>query len=451
VSLDFAELAADVTRRAARKGADDCDCFIESGRELTVKVRSGQVESIERAAARGMGIRFFVKQRLGFAFTTDFSASSLDDLLDRCKAFALAATPDPDAGIPPADAQLAPGSVEALEINDPEIDRIPAARKTEFALACESAAYEADPRIKHTYSTAYSEDKGRIIIARLGSDPVSYEATSFQAFCAPVAEQDGEKRMGIWSSDGRYFADLEPPQSIGQTAARRAVMMLGAKTPSTQKASVVFDPAAGTEMVAEISSALDGQRVLRGMSFLKGKLGKRVGAKLVTFVDDGGMPRKIGSRPFDAEGVATGRTPAITGGMLKSYFYDWRAARQAGTKPTGNARRGFASIPEIAENNFYLVPGKTAKDDLIAGVKSGLLVTRLLGFGVNITTGDYSRGAEGLWIENGRIGGPVDGVTIAGNLPDMLKGIDAVASDLHFFGRFGSPTFSIREMTVAGQ
>lgn len=453
MSMDYVDLAGEITREAKARGADDADCFVETGRELTIKVRSGEVESIERASFRGMGIRLFVGQRMGFGFTTDFSRASLADLVERCHAFALATTPDPDAGIPERE-HVEPderGEAGDLEINDPSIDEIPLAKKTELALTCESAAYDYDKRIKHTYSTAYSEQKGRIIIARMSSRPILYEATSFEILCAPVAEEDGEKRMGIWTSDGRFFADIEPAHLIGQTAARQAIAMLGARTPPTQKTNVVFNPATGSEVMAHIFNGLDGQRVLRGMSFLKDKLGKRVGSKLATFVDDGRMPRRMGSRPFDAEGVPTRRIPAIAKGMLKSYFYDYRSSRKAGTSPTGNARRGFTSIPEVAENNFYLIPGIMSKDDLIGSIKDGLLVTRLLGFGVNITTGDYSRGAEGLWIKDGKISHPVDGITIASNLGEMLKGMDAVASDLRFFGRFGSPTFAIREMTIAGE
>ncbi|MFH1219757.1 MAG: TldD/PmbA family protein [Candidatus Eisenbacteria bacterium] len=447
MSVDYVDLASDITREAKAEGADDCDCFIETGRELTIKVRQGEIESIERASFRGMGIRFFSGQRLGFGYTTDFSEASIANLLGRCRAFALAATPDPDAGIPES-RDIEPGD---LEINDPGIDQIPLSKKTDLILACENAAYECDKRIKHTYSSAYEEQKGRVIIAKAGRDPIFYDATSFAIFCAPVAEEGGEKRMGMWVSDGRFLADLEPAKLVGETAARRALAMLGAQTPRTQKATVVFDPIAASEVVAEVFKSLDGERVLRGMSFLGDRLGQRIGSEAATFVDDGRLPRKLGSRPFDGEGIPTRRVVAIEKGLLKSYFYDYRSSRKAGTTPGGNARRGFASIPQVGENNFYLIPGRLARQDLIKGVRDGFLVTRLLGFGVNLTTGDYSRGAEGLWIKDGKVCHPVDGVTIASNLGEMLEGIQAVGSDLRFYGRFGSPTFAVREMTIGGE
>jgi PmbA protein len=319
-----------------------------------------------------------------------------------------------------------------------------------MVLACEQAAYDSDSRIKHTYGASYSDQSGTVILARLGSDPLSYGSSRVDMTCIPVAEQAGERRMGIWYCSERFLSDMEPAEVIGRTAARRAVAMLGARTVPTQKASVVFDPRTGCELVEEIFDSLDGENVLRGMSFLKDRLGEPVGSKQASFVDDGRIPRRVGSRPFDAEGIPTARTLAMDKGLLKAFFYDTRSARKAGMSSTGNARRGFDSIPHIAANNFYLIPGRTSREEVMAGVKKGVMITNLLGFGVNITTGDYSRGAEGLWIEDGRISHPVDGITIAGNMADMLKGLVAVASDLRFFGRMGSPTFVIEEMTIAG-
>lgn len=446
-SLDLAfDLADRVTRKAKASGADQCDCYIETGRELAIKVRDGEIETIERASFRGLGVRFFTGHRLGFGFTTDFSRQSIEDLVERCRALAEAATPDPDAGLP----EPHPVDSADLEISDPSIDGIPLERKTEHLLACEAAARGVDKRIEHFYSVAYEERKGRIVIARMDSEPISYESTSFETFCAPIAEEAGQKRMGIWASDARFFEDLESAALTGQTAARRAVAMLGAQTPETRRAQVVFDPLAGAEVVAEIFRALDGERVIKGMSFLRDRLGRKAGSDAATFIDDGRIPRKIGSRPFDAEGIPTKRIAAIDKGTVKSYFYDYRSAAKAGASPTGNARRGYSSTPAVGENNFYLIPGKTSRDDLLAGIDEGILVTRMMGFGVNLTTGDFSQGAEGLWIKNGKLAQPVDGITIGGNLPDMLAAIDA-ASDLRFFGRVGCPTFTVGQMTIAGE
>lgn len=445
--MDYLDLATEVTAKAVAKGADECDCMIEVGRNLSVTVRRGQVESIERAAFKGLGIRFFSKKKLGFGFTTDLSQASLDDLIQQCSDFAEASTADSVAEIP----GLSPAVPADMEIFDPAIDDVTTGEKLDLVLSCEQAAFDYDSRIKNTYGTAYEDSRVKVILATIGSDPVAYEGTHFEIGCLPVAESDGEKRIGIWYSPRRFFSDLESASQVGSMASRRAIDMLGAKAIKTQKASVVFGPLTGIEFVRSIFSALDGENELRGMSFLKGRMNERVGSEHITFIDDGRMPRKLGSRPFDGEGTETGTTVGIDKGILQAYFYDSRSARKAGTVTTGNASRGYGTIPSVGANNFYLGPGQTSEDDLIAGVKKGLLVTRLLGFGVNITTGDYSRGAEGLWIENGKIGRPVSGVTIAGNMLDMLKDIDRVGSDLLFFGQFGSPSFVVHEMTIAGE
>lgn len=444
--MDYFELAKGITARARAKGADECDCLIEVGRELTIKVRSGDVESIERASFQGLGIRLFVKKALGFGFTTDFSEASIENLIERCHAFARTSTPDPDAGVP----EFGPVEAGDLEIDDPAIDETSLSEKIDMTLACEHAAYEYDTRIKHTYGTSYGDQKATFILARMGADPISYGSTHFDLTCVPVAEAAGEKRMGIWLSVERLLSDLEPPIVVGTTAAQRAVEMLGAKSVPTQKASVVFDPRTGCDLVGDIFDSLDGERTTKGMSFLTGRMGEKVGSDAASFVDDGRMARRLGSRPFDSEGTPTRRTLSIDKGTIKAFFYDFRTARKAGSKPSGNARRGFSSIPGVGANNFYLLPGRASKDEVIGNIKSGVMLTNLLGFGVNITTGDYSRGAEGLWIEDGTISHPVDGITIAGNLLDMLGHITAVASDLHFFGRTGSPTFVIDAMTIAG-
>jgi PmbA protein len=445
--MDYLQFAKDVTSKAESKGADECDCYIETGRELTVKVRSGEVESIERAYFGGLGIRLIVGGRLGFGFTTDVSPGPVGDLIERCLDFARTSTPDPCAGIPKDTHEDMPD----LEICDRSIDETSLEAKTERALACEQAAYDFDKRIKHTYGASYSDQSGRVVLARMGLDPISYDATHVDMTCAPVAEEHGERRMGIWYSSERFLSDMEPPAGIGRSAAQRAVSMLGAKSVPTQEASVVFDSRTGSEFIEEVFNSLDGENISRGMSFLADRLSMQVGSELASFVDDGRMPRRVGSRPFDAEGVTTGRTLAIDKGLIKAYFYDSRSARKAGTSSTGNARRGFDSTPQIGANNFYLLPGRDSRDAVIASVKNGVMITNLLGFGVNITTGDYSRGAEGLWIRNGSISHPVDGITIAANMADMLRGIVAVASDLRFFGRMGSPTFVIDRMTIAGQ
>ncbi len=442
--MDKVDLATSIVKKAKLRGADECDCLIEMGTEIDIKVRKGEIESIEQSNFCGIGIRFFINRSLGFSFTTDFSEAAIHDAIEQARAFAINGSPDPASGI---ESYAKP---EALEIYDSKIDDTPLAKKIDMALACEQAAYDFDSRIKNTYGASYSDHKVTIVLASDKSEPIGYSATRFDLTCVPVAEQNGEKRMGMWLSTERFLDELEPPPVVGSTAAQRAIQMLGARPIKTQKASVAFDPRTGAEVVENIFASVNGENILKGMSFLKDRRGQKVGTNLATFVDDGKLPRRVGSRPFDAEGIPTRRTICIDKGIVKSYLYDVRSARKAGARSTGNARRGSSSIPSVGANNFYLIPGKASRDEIIANIGNGILITNLLGFGVNITTGDFSRGAEGLWINNGRIIKPVDGITIAGNLLKMLSDIEAVGSDLRFFGRIGSPTFVITEMTIAG-
>lgn len=442
--MDMIELVARIVEMARTRGADECDCFVETGTGIEIKVRKGEIESIERSKFSGIGVRFFVRGSLGFSFTTDFSEDAIQDAIEQARSFALNGSPDPASGIETY------GETESLEIYDPKIDETPLSKKVEMALACEQAAYDFDPRIKNTYGASYSDRKTTIVLASNKAEPITYDATRFDLLCVPVAESNGEKRMGSWLSTERFLEELEPPSVIGSTAAQRAIQMIGAKPVKTQKAAVVFDAPAGAEVVENILESVNGEQVLKGMSFLKDRMGEYVGSKFATFVDDGRLPHRVGSRPFDAEGIPTRRTICIDKGILKNFLYDVRSARKAGSRSTGNARRSFSSVPTVGANNFYLIPGKVSRNEIIKSVANGILITSLLGFGVNITTGDFSRGAEGLWIRNGQISQPVDGITVAGNLLKMLEDLQVVGSDLRFLGRIGSSTFLITEMTIAG-
>ncbi len=444
--MDYESLAKDVVTRAVKLGADQCDAFIETGSQLEITVRKGEPETVQRAGFTGLGIRFFKEKRLGFSFATDLSKEAIDKAIEQARAFAMSSSADPNGGI----AESICREVEDLGIFDPKVDEIPIAKKISMALECEQAAYDFDPRITNTYGTTYNEEKIKIVIATHNSDPISYSATTFELGCIPLAESEGEKRIGIWLSKERLFDGIEPPSVIGRTSAANAIRMLGAKRVKTQKASVVFDQRTAGEVLENIFDCLDGNMVIKGMSFLKDRIGEKVASDLVTIIDDGRLPSLTGSRPFDADGVATQRTICIEKGILKQFLYDVRTARKARTNSTGNARRGFDTVPSVGPNNFYLLPGNLLPKEIIGSVSNGILITNLLGFGVNPTTGDFSRGAEGLWIKNGEIIHPVDGITIAGNLLDMLRGIVAVGSDLRFFGRIGAPTFMIEQMTIAG-
>jgi PmbA protein len=254
-----------------------------------------------------------------------------------------------------------------------------------------------------------------------------------------------------WFSIARNFEGLEAPEQVGRIAAQRALRRLKPVKMETQKVTVIFDQNTARSLLDNVFDAVHGMSVYRHESFLAGKLGEKVASEKVTVVDDGTMPGLFGTTPFDDEGVPSRRTVVIENGILKSYLLNTYAARKLGLKTTGSASRGLSGNAGIGHGNFFMTPGVETAEHIIAGVQNGFYVTELMGFGVNIVTGDYSRGAAGLWIRNGELAFAVSEVTIAGNLKDMLMNLEAVGSDLEFRGSMAAPTLKIGEMTVGGR
>jgi PmbA protein len=254
-----------------------------------------------------------------------------------------------------------------------------------------------------------------------------------------------------WFTTARGFAGLEKPEDVGRIAAQRAVRRLGARKVETQKVPVVFEPRTARTLLDNIFDAVHGGAVYRNESFLAGKLGERVASEKLTVIDDGTIPGLFGTSPYDDEGVPTRRTVVIENGVLKSYLLNTYTARKLGLRSTGNASRGLAGNAGVGNGNLYIERGGATPEQLIAGIRDGFYVTELIGFGVNIVTGDYSRGAVGLWIRNGELAFPVSEVTIAGTLQQMLMNLKAVGSDLEFRGSMAAPTLVVSEMTVGGR
>jgi PmbA protein len=262
------------------------------------------------------------------------------------------------------------------------------------------------------------------------------------------------QRDGWWSG-ARRLADLESPESIGQEAARRTVRRLGARKVPTQRVPIVFAPEVARSLIGSVFEAASGDAIWRSASYLAGRLGQQIAAPTLHLVDDNTMllptgAGGFGTSPFDGEGLPSLRTVVVENGVLQTYLLNTYAARKLGMKSTHNASRGLAGTPGIGCGNLYLEPGTLTPEEIIAGVPAGLYVTSLMGFGVNVVTGDYSRGATGLWIENGQLTHAVEEVTIAGNLAEMLKNVNAIGNDLVFRGSVASPTLRIDGMTLAG-
>jgi PmbA protein len=254
-----------------------------------------------------------------------------------------------------------------------------------------------------------------------------------------------------WFSHARSLKELETPEAVGQEAARRALRRLGARKVGTQRVPVVFSPEIAPSILGEVLAAVNGDAIYRQASFLAGKLGESVAAANLTIVDDGTMPGRFGTRPFDGEGLPTRRTVVLKNGVLQSYLLNTYTARKLGLRSTGNAARGLAGTPGIGAGNFYLLPGEQTQQGILSSIPSGLYVTELIGQGGNTVTGDYSCGASGLWIENGALAYPVEEITIAGDMKEMLRNITAIGSDLIFYGSVACPAICVEGMTIAGE
>jgi PmbA protein len=445
--LDYRNLAEDLLQKARQNGASDADILIAEGNEFSVTVRKGEIETLKEAGSKALGIRVFVGRRTATSYTSDFSGPALAKLVAETVDMARVTGEDPAAGLP--DETPAAEEID-LGLYDPEIARIPTDERVDQARRAEAAAFAASPRITNSQGASYSSGEDTLCLANTRGFMGTQHGSWISLSVTPQAEQDGAMERDYWYSVARAKKDLTAPEEIGRIAAERTLRRLGARKTSTCEAPVVFDPETAAELLGTVFQAISGYAVFRNSTFLKDQLGQRVASPLLTMVDDGRMPHGLGSRPFDGEGLPTRRNVPLDAGVLRFFMCDAYAARKIGAKPTGSARRGVAGGPSVGASNLYFAAGETKPEAILAGVERGLYVTDLIGFGIDLVSGDYSQGAVGHWIENGRLVHPVSEVTIAGNLKDMLMDVDAVGSDLVFRGSAAAPTIRLKRMTISG-
>jgi len=443
------EIAELLLRGAREHGATAADVVVAEGDSLTVGVRLGKVEKVQRSRAKHLGLRVFVGDRSAITSTADFSTDSLANLATDSVALARVTAPDSFAGLPAPD-ELAATQPD-LHLYDDAIGAVSAEQATEWCRAGEAAAMETDRRIGNSEGAEFDGGSHRVLYAASNGFRGQYRSSSCSLSVVPVATENGSMQRDYWYSVQRRLADLEAPEEVGRKAAARALRRLGARPVRTCEAPVVFDPETAASLLRHLAGAVSGNTLYKGMSFLNGKLGERVAADFVNVYDDGSLVGHLGSKPFDGEGVATRRTAILEGGVLTSYLFDCYSARKLQSRSTGNAARSVGDAPHVSATNLYLAAGDTSPDDIIGSVRSGLYVTDLMGFGVNPVTGDYSRGAGGSWIENGELTYPVEEITIAGNLLQMFRNIEVVGNDLHFRRAVSAPTLKISKLTIAGQ
>lgn len=441
-------LLEELLSRAKARGATEADAFLIQEQHTTVQVRLGQPEAVTHAREQRLSLRVFMGKAAAAASTSDLSRGSLERLVDEATSLARLTAADPLAGLPD------PGEMATLipdlDLYDPVGHAIALEEKLSLAKRAEAAAFEADPRITNSEGTEAFDRQAEYAYATSQGFAGTYRTSSFSLTVSPVAAANGEMQRESWYTLARKRERLDPPEEVGRIAARRALRRLGARKMKTTEVPVIFDSETAASLVRAIAAAASGPTLYRGASFLLNRLGKRIASSAVSIVDDGALPGALGSRPFDGEGLAIRRTVLVNEGLLESYLLDTYSGRKLGLPSTHHAARDGSGV-SVATTNLSLAPGTASPEELIASVKSGLYVTELIGFGVNMVTGDYSRGAVGLWIENGQLAYPVEEVTVAGNLLEMFQAIEGVGNDLALRNRTSAPTVLVARMVVAGE
>ena len=440
--LDRAERLVAAARKA---GADAADAVAVRSMSLGIEVRDGAVEESERAEGDDLGLRVLVGKRQAVVSTNDMGSDNIATLADRAVAMARAAPEDKYAGL--ADESLLAHKFPDLDLIDHALPTV--AKLEEMARAAEKAGKAVKGVAKSGGASASAGIGGMVLVTSHGFRGAYLGSRHSISMEAIAGQGTGMERDYDYSS-ALHAADLESPEEIGRNAGERAVARLNPRKVSTQKVPIVFDRRIAGSIVSHLASAANGASVARKTSFLRDKMGQKLFADGISIIDDPLRKRGLRSHPFDGEGVAGKRLALVEDGTLRSWILDCATARELGLTTTGHAQRGVSSVPSPGPSNLYLEPGRLSPDEMIADIKSGFYVTDLIGMGANMVTGDYSRGASGFWIENGKRTYPVSEVTIAGHLLDIFRNMTP-ANDLEFRYGANAPTLRLEGLTVAGQ
>lgn len=447
---DAAQLAVELAKKA---GADDAEVLVRDGSELTAKVRLGEPELVQEAGSRALGLRVLKGGRRAVTYTSDLRRDALDAL---CKeTVALAELAEPDEYALPPDPSLLAKDIPELDLYDAKIAEVDAAWALREATTGEAAARRHDKRVTNSEGATWSRVLGATAFATSGGFVGGYRGSYASLVVEPLCDDDTDKtnpkkRNGYWWTASRFLDQLEVAEAVGIEAARRTVATIGSRKVETQECPIVFDPEIARSIVGTVFSVANGSAFWRKSSYLIGKEGEVIASPLVTIVDDPLIPRAPGSRPFDGDGLPTRKNLVVDKGVLRPVLCDVYSGRKLGRASTGSAGRGVGGNPGPTTSNLIMEPGTISRDELLRQTPRGLYVTSLMGFGFNPVTGDFSRGAQGFWIENGELTFPVSEVTIAANFDEILKRIDLVANDLQLRSATAAPTFRVSHMTLAG-
>jgi PmbA protein len=437
-------IAESLVERGIAAGATAAEALYAGSRSSNVQVRLGELEDVGRAEGEQIGLRLFVGQRSATVASSDFSDDALGALVERCLAMANEAPEDPYAGLAPSELLLR-DNAPFLDGNDGQ-DPDPAALRAR-ALEAECAA-RAVLGVTNSNGAGASASASIIALATSGGFSGAYRTSGYSCTASVIAgEGTSMQRDHAWHS-ARHFEDLDGPQTIGHLAGTRAVSKLNPARPRPGRYPVIFDPRVASSLLGHFSGAITGSAIARKTSFLQDKLGQAIFASGVTIVDDPLRLRGLRSRPFDGEGVRVSRQELVSGGILNQWIAESASARQLGIAPTGHAARGVGGAPGAGPSNLYMEAGIRTREELLASVPEAVLVTELIGHGVNGVTGDYSRGAAGFMVRGGDIAEAVAEITIASNLVHMFATLEP-ASDLEFRRGIDAPTILVPEMTVA--
>ncbi len=457
---DFEPLDLAVEKAGAR-GATEAEAYLERELGLTVKVFGGNVERFAYAETRGIGLRLYLGDRQGRAYTSDLSPEAIDEAVSSALASAEVSEPEPARRLP--DPSLyAPGTSDGtylggdLEIMVGDLSDVSAGEKIEFAVDMERRSRDYDERVTGVETSTYSESTAEVLLVNSPGLRSGYRASICYGYVMAIAEQDGESQTGFGFTAGRSFGSLDAGEASDE-AASMAVDLLGARQVETARVPVLIDNLSTAEMLAVLGAAVSGESVSKGRSYLASRLGDQVASELVNIVDDGLMKGGYGTAPFDAEGVAATRKKIVDSGTLSNFLHNCYTATRMGATTTGNAgRSSFRTQVGVSPTNIFLEGGTQTPEELMSGMGTGFQVMELQGVhvGLNPVTGEVSVGAKGRWVENGRPTHAVREVTIAGMLDDILKGIVGIGSDIRFtplLGGIGTPSILIEGLAVSGK
>lgn len=440
------ETAKTVLDKCLKKGGSAGEVFVIESRNLHFEVEDKELDVIKDSMEMLMTVRVLIGQCLGFAFCTDFSPGSIDMLIEQVLTSARNTDEDPHHLFP------SPGKSSIPSVRDDKFLSIALKEKIRRCQEMEQAAYEIDPRIRAARQVSYSDNFIDIYLINSNGVEVSYGNASCSTFAMVVAQEEEESQMS-WEIDIQTSYERLKWVEVAQEAARKALRLLGARSISTRMAPIILSPPVAISLLASFAPAFYADSIQKGRSLMAGRLGEIVASSAVNLVDDGLLSEGLATAPYDGEGVPMQKTRIIENGTLKAYLYDTYTAHKDGVASTGNGVRiGPKSQPQVGSTNLYIEKGNSTEEELLSAVQEGFYVTEIMGaHTINPISGDFSIGAIGQWIEKGSKAYSVRGVTLSGNMLDLLKNISACADNIRFYGHFGAPSIAISDMIISGE